>query len=406
MNIPRELVILRPRWRWRLGTALVSGGVILCACAGIAPVGPPVQAGCEASFSGTATLPSDAGAVYDLPFDPASQPPTLSTSAATDCGPPLVLADAPEQVSQSGLTAEAPVTGTFELFYYQRTGATSAPLYFLPTVINRGKTAIHVTVARAGATVGATAPTTDMLFEDAFLKTTMHQVLTVPPNGWVWLDPSATEHATAPNGLAVGQFLLATSGPATVAVVATPTPANADPLHMQVLPIVHNDSAGRGLFPHAVRWMSFAAQTYPVVFPLDRTSKTLDPYITGTDPATGLPATDVGNYGVLYQVHIALHGTPGTVLGVFLAAGGPGRSQAEADVADVEELPGHHTVMLPADNQPPSAPNAGVLMTTVTIPSSGTGQVDVRLLPPSGLDALMHIVVLPMTKVELAFPGA
>ncbi len=399
------MVILRPRWRLTLGTILTGGALVLCGCAGISPSGPTVQAGCEASFAGTATLPSDAGAVYVLPFDPANQPMTLSTAVGTDCGPPLVLADAPEQVSQSGLTAEAPVTGTFELFYYQRTGATSAPLYFLPTVINRGKTAIHVTIARAGATVGATAPTTDMMFEDEFLKTTVHQVLTVQPNRWVWLDPSATEHATAPNGLAVGQFLLATSGPVTVAVVATPSPAKADPLDMKVLPIIHNDSAGRGLFPHSARQMSFAAHTYPVVFPLDRTSKTLDPYVTGTDSATGLPATDVGNYGVLYQVHLALNGTPGTVLGVFLSAGGPGSAQAEADVADVEQLPGNHTVMLPADDEPPSASNAGVLMTTVTIPPNGTGQVDVRLLPPSGLDALMHIVVLPMSQVELAFTG-
>ncbi len=377
--------------------------VLLATGACGAPRPAAVDPGCEAVQGGTVKLPAQVGAVYALPFDPVTQPQALATQAATDCGPPFVLADAPELISQDGITAEAPVDGTTVFFYYARTGST-APMYFLPTVINRGKHPITVTVRRAGAEVADTTPATDLKMEVAYLKQTVDEVVTVAPQHWAYLDPTATNHPAANLQLGVGQFLLATSGPATLALVATTDPSTADPLTMAVLPkpAVHH-SAGRGLFPHADRVIDFSANAYPVVFALDRNSTLLDPYITGTDPTTGASATNVGNYGILYHVHLTLHGTPGTVLGVFLSPSGPGQSVAEGTIASALQFPSGQTVALPASGNPVRFANDAVLLDTVTLDGQGQGTADLRLLPPSGLDAQMHLSVLPLSAAQEMF---
>jgi hypothetical protein len=388
--------------------AVAAAGRLAPLTAGCAATTAPVLKGPAASLTAKAppatihpspvAAPALTGAVYTLPFDPTTRTGLLPVAAAVDCGPPLILADAPEAVRQTGLTAEAPLRGTASLFYYQRNAGTS-PLYILPALINKGTRSVQVTLERAGAIVNPTEPGSDMFFEYEYLDRTMHQVLTVPAGGWVWIDPAQTEHPLAGQQLAVGQFLLSATGPVTVAVAATFDPATANPTQMQVLPILHHDSAGRGVFPHSDRVVTFRASSYPAVFRLD--SSNLDPYVTGTDPATGQPATDVGNYGLLYHVHLMLRGAAGTELGVFLSPSGACPPQASGTIADAEQLPAGQTLLLPADGQPVCFPNNAVLLTAVRLNAQGTAQAAVRLFPPSGLDAAMHLTVMPLAQAHL-----
>lgn len=392
--------------RVSLAATVVGALALTSACVSTQPhasTGSPLAA-CDTVSQSVASSPSNLGAVYQLPLDLKTTPVIHATGPAVDCGPPLIEADNPEAVSTPGISAEASVQGgSFEFFYYQRT-ASPTPLYFLPALINHSGSAVTVVITREGTSVGPIAAETNMAFEFDYLNAIIHRQVIVPPHGWAWFDPSLTQTPTVSGHLAVGQFELTANGPVTAAMVATGNPSTANPLTMSVL-APENNGAGRGIFPNSDREMTFQVQSYPSVFVLSADhyhprSRALDPYVQGTDPTTGLPTQDTGNYGILYHVHIALHGTPHEVIGVFLSAATPG-----AAIGDAEQFRDGNALQLPATGTATSIPNAGILMTEVTLDSAGNGQAYFRLFPPSGLAAITHITVMPVSGAQLLFTG-
>lgn len=369
--------------------------------------------GCGVAAQVTPSATTGLGAVYQLPFAPSQQTVVHATGPAQDAGPPLLEIDNAESVTGqglSGLTTMQP--GTFVLFYYKR-NLSNGPLYFLPVLINHGSRPVTVTVTRKGASVGPTSVGTDMAFEYAYLKQTIRRTIVVPADGWKWLDPALTTTPTQGNSIvAAGQFLASTSGPVEVGLVAVSDPSTANPLTLPLQPAVLDEGPsalrGQGLFTHSQRTLSFQIRKLPSTFVLasDRShpkSTLLDPYITGTDPPTGpsILATDAGNYGMLYHVHIAISGQPGQQVGIFLSGNGP-----MAMVGDTEQLLNGQAVMLPVNGFGTRLADAGVLLATATLNGSGQQTVRFHIFPPSGLSAIMFITVLPMSNAHIVASAA
>jgi hypothetical protein len=153
------------------------------------------------------------------------------------------------------------------------------------------------------------------------------------------------------------------------------------------------DSNGRGTYPYAGRDVTLPdAETYDAAkavtfgWKIDRT----DQYVTPLDDA----AKFVGNFGVLYDIHVAVaNGTADTPVQVLLTPrGGPFGVGAVTRSAGKEDL----ITVGPHVFKPPRA-----LLSVGRIPGTQTTPFDLRIMPAAGLYLPVGVIVAPMYTMSV-----
>ncbi len=228
-----------------------------------------------------------------------------------DEGGTLLFSDSPEYVKQDGVLYRDTVAGDARVFYYHLNN-TDVPKKLAVVLRNKYDGVNIVKVTRGGSG----APSKDYLFVGKtvqldYFAASMDETLVLTRDGRRLLQDSMAEVVLKPDELVAGMYDFQALHPVEVSVLMVGE--DADPLQAAYeLPILPKDEMRlRGTFTGMNRQLTVTKCYDPAkdgVMYFRVADDERDKFRDGIDATDGSKASNEGNYGVVYRIHIPIKG--------------------------------------------------------------------------------------------------
>jgi hypothetical protein len=231
-------------------------------------------------------------------------------------GGKLVFSDSPETPATHGKlyedgTLDATVGTVYNRVYvYHVNGQSKNKMKFTALVKNRGTASGTLTVQKKGTAGPSTAYAyAGKLVFERWLNSTAGTGVDVAAGAWVRIDSTFDAIQASPNNLMHGMWDYSFTQPHTVVICALN--ATEDPVSVcPGLSLLARDTHKRGTFAYADKVYDTISgevidtaegiQSFPIAGGTANDSNG-----TGVDVTDSTPMTNLGNYGVLYKIHLA-----------------------------------------------------------------------------------------------------
>lgn len=376
---------------------LIGAGLWLLAAAAEAQVSTPAALNAALGTNPVAATISLAG------VNPNSCP--LISMSQTWNGGKLIFSDSPESPASRGILYEdtnlaATAANITNRIFAYHVNSNSSSMRFSVLIQNNGASNGTLTVRQ----VGLAGPSTDYAYAGAvaflrWLANAPYAGVTVTPGEVVRLDTNFDTINVSGNYLLHGIWDYTFTQPHSVIICAlnpSDNPVTVGP----ALPVLARDSHVRGTFASCNKSYATTATVNTTggikQFPIAGDS---DAYITGNDNAVSPPTavTDDGNYGVLYEIQMALSSGDGRSFGFVLNPRGGAWNGAVGAQAGL--FPGGQ-FLVPAGGGTLSDDTEAVIACGYE-PGSGTN-VSLEFMPTGGSSFPVLMTAVPYTPVSPA----
>lgn len=368
-----------------------------------------------------ASASSEVGTIRDLtPLDPEHIPLSNPVNVVTG-GPPFLMSDNPEWVTQPGIHSLATFTGRARFFWFIANHTdTIGPLFFTLVGRNTGTQPAHVQITKLGRMQGndyevagqealyryflsGTDPATGSLGSSAALLANSGSLpgeVVILPGETQFIVPELNRAPVFKNWVSVVYLELTTDQPVTFYVEAVKQPTLDVDALSYLKPDVAEDGSitGRGTFEASEREMHFVIDSLParLIIAADQyhsRQRWDDPPLVGTDEMNGAVTVDDGNYGLLYRLRLTVTAPSDKPLGVYFSpvptSGIATAVRVVSPYQAIERLPKEQGTRVESTRH-------GVLAAIIPPTAAGPQEIVFETFPPAGANAIMPVIIAPL----------
>lgn len=306
-----------------INTSFLAGFLALGVCAGLYAQGPQLS-----PEQNSVITNARQGSVVELPGFLTEKLPLINYQKVVLPGPQYIISDDPEYIRFPEAIAikEAVKPGAVRLYVYNVNGIkepAEIDRKITALIRNTGKVPMHLRMLK----YSSQKPSSNYFqigkqgLADFFASQGEDRIRTVKPGEVIPLDEKLEKNIVKYNELVHGFYEFVVDQPAEVAVVQTSPQTPGPEVLKRVKSVINSrhSNAGRGLFG-----VSNYEITTDSIYDTNMGAAQImladgkyDPWVSGRDASTGLPAKLAGNYGVMYEIEMKWKSTDGKGLALL-----------------------------------------------------------------------------------------